>query len=395
MMSKVKIKPVFGDEMLEIAYWMSSYAFNPSPPFPNKEERFEIFKSRKGIDYFALFEDDAPAAVSASTPLTQNVRGSIFQMSGIYNVATHPAYRRKGYSRRVLSELLSTVRDKDWAFTCLYPFRESFYERLGYVTFPQPRIARFSLSTLQPLLKKNLAGQVDIVMISEGYEEYRKLLYEMQPRVHGMGLFEHGNEAGAKSNQSWIATARLNDVPIGMMLYALKGEEVTKFHFRAQRFYYKNSLGKYLLLEWVARHIDQANEAEIWLPPFELPETWLADMEVQTEPAWIPPLGRILDIEKIGGMQVREGSFTAQISDQICPWNQGIWHFNSTNGALEVSKGNRAQCELNINALSALVYGTHDSGDFALRGWGNPSEDLQETMRSMFPTMLQFLHEYF
>jgi len=40
---------------------------------------------------------------------------------------------------------------------CLYPFRESFYERLGYVTFPQPRTARFSPQALLPLLKVKLS----------------------------------------------------------------------------------------------------------------------------------------------------------------------------------------------------------------------------------------------
>ena len=394
-MPKVTIRPVVGDEMLEIAYWMSSYAFKPSPPFPDKEERFEIMRSRKGIDYFCLFEDDAPAAVAASTPLTQNVRGKVYPISGIYNVVTHPSFRRNGYSRKILSALLSTVRDKGGAFTCLYPFRESFYERLGYITFPQLRIARFSPSTLKPLLKVDLAGEVEIIMIKDGYQAYRDWLYEMQPSVHGMGIFEYGNQAGAAANQSWVAIAKVEGQPVGLMLYALKGEEVTRFNFRVQRFHYKNSLGKYLLLEWIARHIDQANQAEIWLPPFELPETWLADMEVQTEPAWIPPMGRVLEIEKIAGLEVGDGSFTAQVSDPICQWNEGVWQFESANGVLAVNKGGSATCKLSINALSALVYGTHDASDFALRGWGNPPGDLQLAMRSMFPARLPYLHEFY
>ncbi len=394
-MPKVTIRPVVGDEMLEIAYWMSSYAFRPSPPFPNKEERLELIRTRKGIDYFALFEDDAPAAVAASTPLTQNVRGKVYPMSGIYNVVTHPGYRRKGYSRQVLAALLSTVRDKGWAFTCLYPFRESFYQRLGYITFPQARIAKFSPSTLQPLLKEDLAGELEIIMIKDGYQVYRDWLYDIQPSVHGMGIFQYDNQASAAANQSWVAIAREEGEPIGLMLYALKGEEVTRFNFRAQRFIYKNSLGRYLLLEWIARHIDQANQAEIWLPPFELPETWLADMKVQTEPAWIPPMGRVLDMETITGMGVGEGSFTAQISDPLCPWNEGVWQFESANGVLAVSKGGSAECELNINALSALFYGTHDPGDFALRDWGNPTQELRSTMRRMFPAKLPYLHEIY
>jgi len=118
-------------------------------------------------------------------------------------------------------------------------------------------------------------------------------------------------------------------------------------------------------------------------------------MKVQTEPAWISPMGRVLDMETITGMGVGEGSFTAQLSDPLCPWNEGVWQFESANGVLAVSKGGSAECELNINALSALFYGTHDPGDFALRDWGNPTQELRSTMRRMFPAKLPYLHEIY
>lgn len=70
--------------------------------------------------------------------MSQQVRGKIFNMGGIWGVATRPEARRQGYCRRVLTELLTAVRDSGAVFTTLYPFRESFYERLGYTTFPCP-----------------------------------------------------------------------------------------------------------------------------------------------------------------------------------------------------------------------------------------------------------------
>jgi hypothetical protein len=52
-------------------------------------------------------------------------------------------------------------------------------------------------------------------------------------------------------------------------------------------------------------------------------------------------------------------------------------------------------CELSIQGLSALVYGTQDPGDFAVRGWGDPSPEVQAAMRTLFPPATPHLHELF
>jgi hypothetical protein len=62
---------------------------------------------------------------------------------------------------------------------------------------------------------------------------------------------------------------------------------------------------------------------------------------------------------------------------------------------LQVGPADEPDCELTIQALTALIYGTHDPGDFAFRGWGNPSAEVQATMRAIFPPRVPFLHEYF
>jgi hypothetical protein len=161
------------------------------------------------------------------------------------------------------------------------------------------------------------------------------------------------------------------------------------------RFYYETSQGRYLLLQWIARHIDQADRAELWLAPSEQPETWLADMQVKTESDIRAAMGRVLDVAQIGGMMAGSGCFTARISDPLCPWNEGVWQFEAVDGALRVSAGEHPDCDLTIQGLAALVYGTHDPGDFAVRGWGNPSPAVQAAMRSLFPAQMPYLHERF
>jgi hypothetical protein len=104
---------------------------------------------------------------------------------------------------------------------------------------------------------------------------------------------------------------------------------------------------------------------------------------------------RVLDVYKIGGMQIGPGRFTAHITDPFCPWNEGIWRFESVDGMLQVARADEAGCSLSIQALTALVYGTHDPGDFTIRGWGDPSPQVLATMRTMFPPRAPYLHEYF
>ena len=104
---------------------------------------------------------------------------------------------------------------------------------------------------------------------------------------------------------------------------------------------------------------------------------------------------RVLDVAKIGGMHVNPGSFSAQITDPLCPWNEGVWQFETMDGLLHVRPSQKPDCVLSIHGLAALAYGTHAPSDFAIRGWGDPPADVQAAMQTMFPPMQPHLHERF
>jgi predicted acetyltransferase len=394
-MTDITIRKLEGDEKLQVMYELNAYAFHASPPPTDEKEWKEFIGPREGVTYFTLFEGAKPMSGAAGTTMLQQVRGKLFDANGLWAVATAPAARRNGYCRRVIAQLLSALRDDGQVFSCLYPFRESFYERMGYVTFPLPRIAKLAPSALLPLMEKDLGGQVELMLIGDGFDIYREYLSKLRQRTHGMAMFAIGDRAAAQRNRSWMALAKLQGEPVGLMLYQIKGDHETQFLFSAVRFYYETSLGRYLLLQWIARHTDQASQAEIWLAPFEQPETWLSDVQVKTESQIRAPMGRVLDVSQLGGMQVGSGRFSARIADPLCPWNEGLWRFESSDGALQVTRTDQADCDLSIQALTSLVYGTHDPSDFAIRGWGNPSLAVQAIMRAMFPPMTPYLHEYF
>lgn len=392
---KTDIRHLQGQDMLDVIYLLNQYAFHPSPPFQNKEEWESFVRGRKGVTCHAVFEGETPVSVAASSTMTQNIRGKLFPASGVWGVATSPAVRRKGYCRETMGSLLSAERVAGKVFTNLYPFRESFYERMGYVAFPLTKIARCSPASLAPLLKMDPEGEIQQKLISEGFEAYRAYLVQMRQSCHGMNFFDIPDPNAINRNAHWIALAVFDNEVEGVMLYCIQGEEVVKFNFSAVRFYYQTSRARYLMLNWIARHVDQADRAEIWLAPDEYPETWLADIQVKVESAIRPAMCRVLDVEKIGGMAAGEGSFSARVSDPLCPWNEGAWIFDGSSGTLQVSKATHADCELTIQGLSALVAGAHDPQDFPLRGWGNPGPGLQAIQRSVFPRMYPYMHEMF
>jgi predicted acetyltransferase len=392
---EINIRQVEGDERVDIFHWFHHYAFNPTLPYPDKEETAKRVAEREGVIYLVLFEDDEPVSTIASTPLIQNVRDAIYEAGGVFDVITHPKARRKGYSYRLLAEIFKLIKEVGQPFTCLYPFRESFYEHIGYVSFPQPLKAKFNASGLTPLLKADIPGEVEIMLTNEGYLKYREYLVELQKHVHGAAYFKNSEPSLMERPTSWLALAEVDGEIVGLMVYNLKGDGPVGFDFRAPRFYTHTIQGRYLLLNWIARHIDHAGEVELWLHPSEQPNTWLSDMKMKIEPAWLPGMGRVLNVAQIGGMQVGTGRFSVEVSDPSCPWNEGVWTFEGIDGILHVEKGKKADCRLNVQGLSALIYGTNDPASFSVRGWGTPDPKVQVTMREMFPLKMAFLLEYF
>jgi hypothetical protein len=229
----------------------------------------------------------------------------------------------------------------------------------------------------------------------ESFDSNYAFFQEMQKSIHGMALFAIPQKEAAQANRAWVAQAWVDEEMVGLMAYSLKGEELTNFNLVASRFLYRTRQARYLLLEWIARHIDQAGKVDLWLPAYEEPTTWVSDLRPQLEPAFFAPMGRVLDIASLQGLPCGAGRFSARIIDSDCPWNDGIWEFDSTGGSLHIRPARQADCTLHIQGLSALVYGVNDPADFTFRGWGDPEPALQETLRSIFSPQKPYLNEYF
>jgi predicted acetyltransferase len=388
------IRRLSPDEVMVHYAPLHRYAFFTSPPldFSNYEKNRAIYAQTLNL---AMFEDETAVATVMASPMSQTIRGKVFKMGGIWGVTSSPTTRRKGYVRDLMTEAHRLFNEDGYAVATLYPFRESFYERMGYTLFVHHRRVKIKTGDMKSLLSLELPGTVEFMLRSDGWEIYRDFVQAQQSKIHGMGMFLTTEFENLKTADLWVAIARdeAGEV-IGVMPY-----KITAFWgtFEVPHLFFSNSLGRFLLLQFAAKHLDQTTEVDIRrLHPDARPETWMSDLAVKSDPdIWLTPMGRVINVQALEGMQVGSGAFSAKITDPQAAWNNAVFRFESVNGLLQVSKAEKADCELSIQGLSALIYGSHNPDDFQWRNWGNPSAETLSIMSSMFPPMQPYLFVVF
>lgn len=395
-MAKTTIKSLSVEEAAPIFNWLTAYAFHTSPPIREEDKFLDQIRHTEGYtNLLALFEGETPVASAAAGPMTQNIRGNLVDMAGIFMVASHPGHRRKGYSFQLMGKLLEQTKDRGFGFSCLYPFRESFYERLGYANLPGTIKVELNIQALKPLLKNTYQTKLEMVEFVQQPDRYHDFIQHYQKQVHGLAAFKKNIPPDPSRHKAWLLFSELDGKTDGLMVYSIGGEIPTKLKFNASRFYPLSLESRYHFLNWIARHIDQTNEVSIMLPAYEHPQSWLSDLEVKLSSHGFSPMGRVLDIEKMNGLKVGNGTFSVEVIDPTCPWNEGAWRFEGQDGRLAVSRTKPAESQLSIQALSALVYGSISPYNFSYRGWGNPTDTQEKHMLEVFPPNPPYLHEFF
>lgn len=397
------IREVFGDDIFTQARSIADYAFGATPekPDPARDAKraAELLKYGTASRFFVAFTGEQPQATATIHKMTENVRGKVLPMGGIGGVASLPAGRRQGHVRQLFIRAFEEMRNDGYVVSTLYPFRESFYERLGYATFPAPRYVTLNPAHLAPIVRVPKAGSVEQLPMSDAWETWREFVEDYQRTTHGFALRDVSSDVRNRDeNLWWVAFAWDQDAKIiGTMQFRITGYEK-----RLEAIpYFTSALGKYLLLDWIGRHVDQVSEASIRVSPAEYADLWSHDLKATTstadETAWTGPQARIISIEGLTGIGAGDGEISVQIIDDYAPWNTGVHTFTGRDGELSVTPGSdaAAAATLTIQGLASLIYAGHDPADFIYRGWGDVDEPARETLRSLFPRATPMLHEEF
>jgi predicted acetyltransferase len=378
---------------------LQTYAFNPSPWKDDAAEENRRFAAYHSGTVSLVAEEDGVALAGVSAfPMRQNLRGVVHPMAGIASVASDPSARRRGLVRALLDRLLRQMRDDGHPLSALYPFRPSFYQRFGYVGLLRPREAAFPPASLSHLVRADLPGSVTRQHVRDGYDEYRAFTLRLLGERHGFSVFPDYRAVTLRDNvPRWVAIARVDGEVVGAVTYRI---EAHAGDLVADDLLATGPLGRALLLQFFARHVDQVSRIVLSVGADDPAELWATDMVVTTQarvsfPDAPAPMARVLSLEALAGCAVGSGAVTVEVvGDELLG---GRYRLAGDDGRLTVTRGvaQAPSASLTAAGLSGLLYGVLDPVDVVIRGLGQVDAGATGELRSLFPRALPYLYADF
>jgi predicted N-acetyltransferase YhbS len=391
-MGTMKIRQIAADERADTMFPLQAYAFDPSPWADEVKDdyRRRMAYYRTATSLIAEEDGQALAGVGAF-PMQQNVRGVVHSMAGIASVAAHPSARRRGFVRDLLNHLLPLMREQGCTVSALYPFRASFYARFGFVGIPRVRKATFAPAGLGHLVRAELPGSVERLSMAEAFDEYDALTRRLLRERHGFAVWDEVRTAQFRANKAWVALARVDGEVVGAVQYRIDqfGGDLV-----AQDLLTTGPLGRALILQFFARHVDQVAQIVLTVSTDEVPDLWGTDMAVVTRgtvgyPREGGPMVRILDMDALNGTPVGDADVTVEVAgDDLIG---GVYRLAGDGGELSVSKGSNPAATLTAAGLSGLLYGVLDPVDVVSRGLGEVESAALGPLRTLFPREMPYL----
>jgi predicted acetyltransferase len=159
---------------------------------------------------YVVEEDGGVRASAAVLPLEISVDGEPVSMGGIAAVATHPAYRRRGYAGELMRTALDGMRERDIHLSMLHPFAHAFYRRYGWELATEAISYRLKptdlpTSSLQKRVRAYREGDLPPMMALLEGEASRHPLCVRRGEAHWRTLLKRkGTEAAVYEEDGWV-----------------------------------------------------------------------------------------------------------------------------------------------------------------------------------------------
>jgi predicted acetyltransferase len=397
-----------------------SYAFAPERgPDPDREgpDRPAGFHRRGMYDVDAdtpgtdLDAEDLLAACGYHA-FTARIRGRFHRMGGVSAVASPPEHRRRGVVRRMVGGLHAELREEGVAFAALWPFKYSFYRRLGYA-----RVNDYARVTVPPAELEGAVPDADGEFVRLSPDDWERLdAVHAAAATEPLALDRTEDWWRTRVFQSWetdpfvYGWERDGDLR-GYLVYSVREDDGAGDGGG-------NEDGKTLavgelagvdrearghLLRFCRNHDSQVARVRLFgrddLRPFDrLDDPRAADVEVNPGPMF-----RLVDVaaglEALAYPEDVAGEVVLRVADDQCEWNDDTYRLAVSDGAATCERADAdPDVSLGVGALSRLAVGSHsldrlETLDEATVSAG--ADEARETLDRAFPPTEPFLREGF
>lgn len=390
------------------------YAFRPTGGPWSDEDAEELAEndrvSRENRGLFVPGEE-APVTVAGWHDFRTRIRGEYHRVGGVSAVATPPEHRRKRYVREMLSSMLAEFREEDVAVSALWPFKRSFYRRLGWDT-----CTRYVEVSAPPAQLRTAGADRSGTFRQFETEDWETLEPVLSAHTEGYGL--HVDRTGDwwvnRALDSWMGTPYLyrwddeTGEPRAYLVYRVDEDESGEVGgaedrvLRVGELAWADPVAYRQLLRFLGDHDSQVGRVRFYLPDGVRPSLHdlVEDPSELTVETKVGPMVRLVDVaEALGRLSYPESvseELVVGVSDPLVEDNDGSF-------ALAV-EGGRATCEptaaspdaeLDVRHLSQLAVGYRDATSLADAGQLDAPAEVVDRLDTAFPTRPTFLREGF
>lgn len=320
-----------------------------------------------------VFVDGEVTTTYEWIPWQVRLNGRLASVPGITAVGTYPQFRRRGHLRRLIGRALEVHRERSEPLVMLWASMAAIYQRFGYgrgseyVTYNvDPRfVALREPSTWDGEVRLiDQASAEDRAVAERVYEEWAAprnlvpvrdaarwvyLWWDAQRQGYHVAVAE---DAGGRARGMIAYKSKENHVP---------GEPGPDQQMEVHGFFALDLDARRALWQYVRAH-DLVLRARFMKvePDDPIPDLLLEPRELRrsTEDAmWV----RIVDVPR--ALEARPyaagGTLTLRVHDELAPWNDGVWRFETDGAETSVTRADDASADLDlsINALASLLTG--------------------------------------
>lgn len=291
---------------------------------------------------YGVFEDGRMIAGLSFIPYPVRYHGNTVTMVGVGNVATLPPYRGQGAVKDGFRQGLSDLHEQGVLLSGLFPFKESFYRKMGYEVCLYSNVWKLRLDAIRPIRVEGKAELIekgdDITPLLEVYQAMAQH-YDLSTVREAVdyGFYQTLDPYDARQyTYLWRNAA---GEPKGYLSYRREnnGDEALmdcSVGSSAMGFYFADEEGLFGLLSFVRGFT--ANHTHI---RFALPAR-LDLTAMVTETGGIScyrrytGMLRAVDVEGLLRKTRcrRDGRFVLSVTDPLAPWNEGLLELTCKTG---------------------------------------------------------------
>jgi len=313
---------------------------------------------------WAVFDGGVPISVLTSHRFEMAHDGDYVKMAGIGGIGTLPEHRRRGHVRRLMEVAFRSMREREEAFSLLYPFSFPYYRMFGYelvyshdqyLNPPGAMDVRARRGTIEQVLE----ATPDVRAIYDGFARQRNLAMRRTEalwtdHVHAdpwkdqIFTYLHRDEDGAPRAYITVRAEPSGD-------HAIRGL------VRDIGFDSGHALAR--LLPHLPTLFPRATKFSLRLPsdtPLELLVGEPYEIEHRREAAI---MGRVVDVQRAfeATRMPGSGEINVGVVDDQLNWNAGVWRVRWGDGEVRCEQtGLSPQLTTDIRVLSQLLCGYVD-----------------------------------